>query len=237
MQDARLVWNREMFPGMPPGVSVDNHRIALPWANRSNLNERGVRLIDLADGSDIKIPKNPQMWGITVALSPDGKMLASLKSSNGRQSPKVMALWDIHKGTLSKTLDWPKESPLKQISHVAFSPDGRFLTVTARAGPFEGMHKYEFVVWNIETGATHTVSGFGFMPTLSISYSADGKSLVYQSGKKTISLLQLDSDEKPIEMELPLKIMGFQIALSPDGETLGTVPKQNSYFQDLSIIA
>ena len=231
MQDAHVAWERRWDTHvMPlPSVSRVGHRAAVAWMKTGDPNARGVRLIDLIDGSDIQIPENPQMWGTAVGLSPDGGMVAVPRLAGPTPAspvprPNGVALWDVERGTVSRTLDWPQEASFNQVSDIAFSPNSGFLAASggAPARADKGFVS-DLVVWNLGTGAARTVSARTAMPALRVAYSTDGKSLVYQSDKKKIRLWNLESDEEPIEMELPLLIGGFQVAFSPSDDVLAIV--------------
>ena len=218
MKDARVVWERRWDTHVAtPSVSHRGHRAAVAWMKMSDPNARGVRLVDLADGRDIQIRNNSQMWATAVGLSPDGKTLAS-PTSPVRFQKKGMALWNVDRGTLERTLDWPEAASFSRPTPV-FNPNGRFLAAASRSA---------LVVWNLETGTARTVAVSDPGPRVQIAFSADGNYLAYRSGKR-ISLWNLESEENPFELELPLR-SAMHYAFAPNEQTLAVygIPMDNT---------
>jgi WD40 repeat protein len=75
---------------------------------------------------------------MSVAFSPDGKILASASHD------KTIKFWDVATGMERATLKGPKA-----VRSVAFSPDGRMLVV---AGGSIDNEPGELKVWDIATG-------------------------------------------------------------------------------------
>jgi WD40 repeat protein len=79
--------------------------------------DRTIRLWSLPDGAPLKTLTGHSDWVYSVAISPDGRLLAS-----GSQD-KSVHLWSLPDGALLKTLVGHSRS----VSSVAISPDGRVL--------------------------------------------------------------------------------------------------------------
>ncbi len=96
-----------------------------------------------------------------VAFSPDGRLLATTDYGNRKGShwSGGIHLWDAAMGKHLRLLPTPGES----VSHVAFSPDGRWLA----AGSSAGVH-----VWDLRTGldvAANDASHRGHLSRVAVS--------------------------------------------------------------------
>jgi WD40 repeat protein len=104
-------------PGTPFAVSPD-----FSWA-ALGLNNGGVHIVDLRDGREIWHAKAANNWLSALAISPDGKTLAT----GGAFNESDIRLWDVTSGTeigrLAGHTQW--------ISSLLFSPDGGKLYSTS----------------------------------------------------------------------------------------------------------
>jgi serine/threonine protein kinase len=106
----------------------------------------------------------------SVALSPDGKTLAS---SSGDGS---ITIWNLQTGTLRRTLIGHSDT----VWSVAISPDGQTLV--------SGSKDKTVKIWNLQTGALlRTLSGHSDR-VRSVAISADGQTVASSSWDKTIKI-------------------------------------------------
>ncbi|MEB3218555.1 MAG: serine/threonine-protein kinase [Nostocales cyanobacterium 94392] len=144
-------------------------------------------------------------WVNSVAISPDGNILASGSFDN------TIKLWNLATGELIRTLaehsDW--------VNSVAFSPDGNLLASGSSGGTIK--------LWNPQT--TRTLAGHSDS-VISVAISRDSKILASGSFDKTIKLWNLATGE--LIRTLPLERYANtghsasvrSVAFSPDGKTL-----------------
>ena len=142
------------------------------------------------------------------AFSPDGKLLAAcrlFKTDDGVELDEVR-IWDVTTGRFKQTLD--------RCHNFDFSPDGRQLAVLSRS---------RCVVYDTnEWAKQNEVAALG--RSLSISYSADGQSLigiVPDQEKYRLRLCRVDSGEQAAD-GLSFAEPFYTIAASPDGSLLAT---------------
>jgi RNA polymerase sigma factor (sigma-70 family) len=103
-------------------------------ATKDDLNG-GVRLFDLATGEVIRSVRGHKHMAVSLAFSPDGKLLAT----GGSQHDNDVRLWEVATGKEVRTLDAGAIVPA-----LAFSPDGKALA----SGQGDG----RVVLWDVATG-------------------------------------------------------------------------------------
>ena len=114
-----------------------------------------------------------QDWVLSVAISPDGRLLAS------GSYDRTIKLWSLPDGALLKTLNGL--SPM--YPSLAISPDGRLLAW--------GNTSSAVVLWSLpDGGVLKTLTGHSDF-VLSVAFSPDGRLLASSSMDKTIKLWSL----------------------------------------------
>jgi WD40 repeat protein len=142
----------------------------------------------------------------SVALSPDGKILAS------GSLDYIVKLWDVQSGKELRALSG-NPSPVNVVYSVAFSPNGSLLA----AGYWDKTIK----LWDVQSGKEiRTLIGHT-SEVWAIAFSPDGKTLASGSWDKTIKLWDVQSGKEQQTFS-GHKAEIYSIAFSPDGKVLAS---------------
>lgn len=190
--DGLKVWNpatgefqRNLIPPVQPATGEHAVGTLCFSANGKTLasgravppNDLVVQLCDVATGEIRRNITTTKSVFPALALSPDGKLLATDNSD-----PSVQ-LWDTATGALVKTLTGSRMG----ITALAFSPDGR----TVAGGGGEGAFKFwvdrddRIRLWDIKTGAVLRTLQRHSAEVSGLAFSADGKTLASASDDRT----------------------------------------------------
>jgi WD40 repeat protein len=143
-------------------------------------------------------------WVLSVAISPDGKLLASTGMD------QKVKLWKLATGELSRTLTG-HTGPVRSL---AFSPDGKLL---ASAG-----HDATIKLWEVATGKERRTLTGGMSSVNRVIFSPDGQTLASAAEPGIITVWDTTTGR------LVRAIQGHQgtawgVTFSPDGKTLASV--------------
>jgi RNA polymerase sigma factor (sigma-70 family) len=178
-------------------------------------DDGAIRLWDVEKGKLLRRwdGLGAMVMGFSVALSPDGKALATSARSDGAGEPEQVVLFDAATGKELRRLGEPLASPC---SRLAFSPDGKRIA----AGEWEGgnVHVWdaaagkELKTWKAHAG---TVTGLTFTP--------DGKRLVTagDNNDKAARLWDADTGKEIRSFDGHTNSV-LCAAVSPDGKVLAT---------------
>lgn len=146
------------------------------------------------------LPHGGPVWGI--ALSPDGRILASVAYDN------PVRLWDVETGLLSRKLDEPGYG-----TSVAFSSDGRTLATSTSV-------EKKIKVWDLTTGEnTFTLPIDTVM--FCMEFSPDGNLLALADGS-TVQLWDLAKRKQVRSHEKHQSFPIWKLAFSSDGKTVAS---------------
>jgi len=168
-------------------ISPDNETIA------SIADDGSICLLHINDGERLVSFGGDEPWGeITVAFSPDGKLLASGHMSDIR-------LWNVETHQLVSTMS---EAHTNGVACLSFSPDGKRLA--------SGGGDCNVRIWDIQGGeSVATLEGRVVMDfrseyvVSSLCFSPDGKLLAAGSIGDGIRVWNLESNECAAELTSP----------------------------------
>ena len=162
-------------------------------------------------------------WVEKVAISPDGRYIASFESSS-----TSVYVWDV----ASRQLLWKAQSGIGRISDVVFSPDSQHLYVASETdrltwidpGPRQGWDD-QVRVWNVKSGQHIDTFGSEFRELEEITLSPNGKIALLHYWDAVVTW--------DIEKKRPLNVWADflrdrfydVVKLSSDGKTVGATSR------------
>jgi WD40 repeat protein len=211
-RDARVV--RELsneFPGLPWGFSPDGGLAVSFWLKDKRV---GLRVLDVADGREkgrwevTDGEQVPQLFGTALALSPDGKVLATA----GIEAPQRVRLIGLPGLNVLRTLPWPKAAkPGGElfVTDLAFSPDGKYLT-GHRATLQDGVPSHVVYLWDLaaDGGVIRPPQPGGGPLRRPAAFNARSTLLAYHADTDRVVLWDLKRSATAQAIKLPLPVCG-----------------------------
>jgi WD40 repeat protein len=202
------------FP-MEGSVAFSRDGTRLAWADPDN----GVRVCEMATGREIGMLRGlagARTWRLT--FSPDGTRLATLafKTTSGLPQ-RELQVWNLAGGEEIHTF----ASPLRNITDMAFSPNGTQLALAANEGVVE--------VWDLTREmASRTLAGHpGFV--IRVAFSPDGRRFASLTRQGHVTLWDVASwqeirtfQTEPVPVNLLSSGGVVGLAFSPDGGQIAT---------------
>ncbi len=179
--------------------SPDGRRLAAGSAD-------GATLLEVATGNAVSLATGHTSGSRSVALSPDGTMLAAAARHAEIQ------LWDVDTGSVTAIL----RGHTIRVNSVHFSPDGATL---ASSGS-----DLTIKLWDVATGAeVATLEATGSEWVSVAAFSQDGTMIASGHGNGTARVWDLATGEPVATLEGAHAGAISMVALSPDGSRLATV--------------
>ena len=205
--DARLAWSVTLFGEAQPGPLPDARLLRWP----GGIRRKTTRLCcwTCATAGSRALAPSPVRRRCACA-GPVGRRLASFDPAGGRSR-----CGPLPEGRKLNTLDWPDlsdaDGPARTApdflmsSEMAFSPDGRYLTVVARCRSVRYL-----VLWDLqETAIPQTLARLGNDADQgSTQFLPDRNEVLYPSGNQTLSSWRLPTGEPSDDIRLPLPLAG-----------------------------
>jgi WD40 repeat protein len=206
-----------IFSPMVMTASPDGKHLALgglvtntPTPTKPKLEQFGAILLwDVDGGREQAVLTVQGSPVITLAFSPDGKMLAS--SDFG----KAITLWDVATGREQATL----RGHTAPVLSCAFSADGKHVA----SGAIDGIIK----VWELSPGQLELTCRGHVQPVISLAWAPDGRTLVSGSMDRLVKVWDLATVKSAPTAK------GFEgavnaLAFSGDGTTLAAVDQKGT---------
>jgi RNA polymerase sigma factor (sigma-70 family) len=171
--------------------------------------DKQVRLLDTATGKCLRTFAGHAERVMTVAMSPDDKLLAS-----GSWEDKRICLWDVSTGKLVRELGERKH----EVCAARFSPDGKTLATGGIDGPIH--------LWDVGTGqeVRQLVGHPSFVEKL--IFTKDGKTLISASYDKTVRVWDVARGKQVRLLGRHLDLV-YGLSLSPDEKTVASSGQDN----------
>ena len=149
---------------------------------------------------------------ISVAFSPDGKILATSSKDS------TVRVWDAVIGELKRELTGQKG----RVDSVAFSPDGKTLLSASYAR--------SIYLWDVVTGQRKQTQPIGMKYTDEhLTFSANGTTLA-GGGYGAVSLWDAVTGQRKQRLVMDTKYRDISLALSPDGTTVAGGNKNDTVY-------
>jgi WD40 repeat protein len=166
--------------------------------------------------ADAKLLKAHEKFVFGVAISPDGKWIASAGED-------MAMLWDAATGEVRFRLEPPDKS--SGAEKVAFSPDGNTLAVGGYVGNIR--------LWDTKSGTLKGTFEEPSLAVLSLAYSPDGTIIAAIHDQEHILLLDAQSGKLLAKLsEDKDKLQAF--SFSSDGKTLASIAKRKIILWNVS---
>jgi WD40 repeat protein len=158
-------------PLSPAAVAAARDGALVAWVARGGADQRdeGVYVRDLSGGEPRLVVGPQERALLAVALSPDGKLLATAAGPD--DAPAELLVWEVATGKLLHPLGGHRSA----VTALAFAPDGKRLFSADRDGQVR--------VWGMLEGKAERVLAGAAKPAQALAVSGDGRRLALAAGQ------------------------------------------------------
>ncbi|HEY7311574.1 MAG TPA: sigma-70 family RNA polymerase sigma factor [Gemmataceae bacterium] len=175
-----------------------------------------VRLVNAADGAELRRFAEDRLGVSRLAFSPDGKALA-VAARQSRLDDHRVWLFDAATGKELRQL----VGHFNEIRALAFSPDGRLLA-SGGGRNFSGRRSdYSIRLWRVSDGQSVACFEVPRSPVNGLAFSPDGRSLASVHQDKLLHLWEVATGKERCRFAGHLNAVAA-VAFSPDGRHLLT---------------
>lgn len=174
-----------------------------------------VELWDISTGAPIRSINAHTDDVFCMAFSPDGKRLAT---GGVDDEISTIKLWDVSNGEHKATMIADDKTNTLGVRDITFSPDGSKL---ASCAGFWYFGDTNVKIWDLASMELQSTLIGHVKGVLSVSFSADGKTLASGSADRTICLWDVDSGKHKTTL-IDHRYLINNVAFSPDGRTLAS---------------
>jgi RNA polymerase sigma factor (sigma-70 family) len=174
----------------------------------------GVRLFDVASGKPLRTIRGHKHMAISLAFSPDGKLLAT----GGSQHDNDIRLWDVATGKELRRIE-----AAAAVQAVAFSPNGK---AVAGTGWDSGI-----ALWDVASGKKQRDFKVVMPDPLGVTFSPDGKLLAVSSEVEKEGTRGVDTYLLELTLGEPLRRWPdatASLTFTPDGRRLAILGRDGT---------
>jgi RNA polymerase sigma factor (sigma-70 family) len=204
---------RRIFPGS--GLPRSTFAVLSPDGKRLyTTTDSIIRGWDMVTGKEVR-PFAREVRAHALALSPNGKLLASAGAPGEKGPEPGLRLWDLAAGKETRRLE-----PDDHLRAFAFTPNGRaVLTLGGDLNAVASAYGSPLRLWEVDTGK-QLPSPTGEQKVMHFALSADGKSLAIRRGDEPSTIRLLEAATGKERRRLRATPALDCICFSPDGTRL-----------------
>ena len=197
------------IPDLKPQVPVISPVLSLRFSPDNRVlavgGYREIRLVDAASGNLLATLSGHADYVRSLAISPDGKMLAA--GGGPCQRSGEIRIWDLQSRQLLKTIQGHKDC----VYSVAWSPDGKLIA--------SGSYDKSVKLWEASSGKELRTLQDHIDAVFAVAFSPDGKHLASASQDRSVKIWDVASGRRLYTLSDALDGL-TSLAYSPSGRQI-----------------